>query len=217
MKNYDLIIFDWDGTLMDSIGRILGCLRNVAREMGLHQPPESALRDIIGMSLEQAMLTLFPDRPETEYPLLQQSYRDNYQRQAHIAIPLYQGIPELLSSLQQQDYQLAVATGKSRPGLDRSLAQTGLLPFFSHSRCADEAHSKPHPDMLQQLLAVTGVAAPRALMIGDSMLDMQMAHAAGVAAVGVSYGAHSREQLQSQHPKQIINEPLALLPWLQQP
>jgi phosphoglycolate phosphatase len=106
---------------------------------------------------------------------------------------------------------LAVATGKSRPGLDRSLRQTGLDQFFHLSRCADEAHSKPHPDMLQQLLAHTGVPASRALMVGDSILDLQMANAAGVAAVGVSYGAHSCEKLQLQNPKAIISEPLALL------
>ncbi|TCN90108.1 HAD-IA family hydrolase [Shewanella fodinae] len=211
MKHYDLIIFDWDGTLMDSIGRILACLRNVARDMGFIEPPEAAQRDIIGMSLAQAMQTLFPGRPSQEYPLMQQSYRDNYQRQAHVATPLYHGITELLTQLQQLQYQLAVATGKSRPGLDRSLQQTGLDQFFHLSRCADEAHSKPHPDMLQQLLAHTGVPASRALMVGDSILDLQMANAAGVAAVGVSYGAHSCEKLQLQNPKAIISEPLALL------
>ncbi|MCL1074911.1 HAD-IA family hydrolase [Shewanella dokdonensis] len=211
MKHYDLIIFDWDGTLMDSIGRILACLRNVASDMGLLEPSEAAQRDIIGMSLAQAMQTLFPGRPAQEYPLMQQSYRNSYQRQAHVATPLYAGITELLTQLQQQHYQLAVATGKSRPGLDRSLQQTGLDRFFQLSRCADEAHSKPHPDMLQQILAHTGVSAARALMVGDSVLDLQMANAAGVAAVGVSYGAHSREQLQLHRPKAIISEPLALL------
>ncbi|QUN04609.1 HAD-IA family hydrolase [Shewanella yunxiaonensis] len=215
MKHYDLIVFDWDGTLMDSIGRILACLRHVASDLGLIEPPESALRDIIGMSLDQAMQTLFPDRPAPEYALLQQSYRDNYHRQAHVATPLYAGITELLSTLQQQNYQLAVATGKSRPGLNRSLQQTGLDQFFAYSRCADEAHSKPHPDMLQQLLSHSGIPASRALMIGDSVLDLQMANAAGVAAIGVSYGAHTREKLRTQNPKGIINEPLALLSLLQ--
>ncbi|MCH1918876.1 HAD-IA family hydrolase [Shewanella sp. A3A] len=208
---YQLVVFDWDGTLMDSIGRIIDCLRDMSHDLDLETPSEQACRDVIGLSLSTAVNQLFPRVGSTTQEALQMRYRHHFARRADEPLPLFAGVEQLLTELQQRDIQLAVATGKSRAGLDRMLAQTGLGRFFSHSRTADEAQSKPHPDMLQQLLGVTGIAAKHSMMVGDSLLDLSMANSAGLAAVGVSYGAHGEQKLLSCQPKAVIHQPLELL------
>ena len=208
---YELVVFDWDGTLMDSIGRILECLRDMCHDLDLEVPSEQACRDIIGLSLPAAVNQLFPRISATSQEALQLRYRHHFQRRADEPLPLFDGIEQLLETLHGRGVQLAVATGKSRAGLDRMLAQTGLGRFFSHTRTADEAQSKPHPDMLQQLLHVTGIDARNSMMVGDSKLDLMMANSAGLAAVGVSYGAHGEQKLLSCEPKAVIHTPLELL------
>ncbi|WP_417763130.1 HAD-IA family hydrolase [Shewanella sp.] len=211
---YQLVVFDWDGTLMDSIGRIIDCLQDMSHDLDLEAPSEQACRDVIGLSLSKAVKQLFPRVGSTTLEALQLRYRYHFLRRADEPLPLFNGIEQLLTELQQRDIQLAVATGKSRVGLDRMLVQTGLDRFFSLSRTADEAQSKPHPDMLQQLLNVTGVAANKSMMVGDSQLDLSMANRAGLAAVGVSYGAHGEQKLLSCQPKAVIHQPLELLAYI---
>lgn len=210
-NTYELVVFDWDGTLMDSIGRILECLRDMSHDLDLEVPSEQACRDIIGMSLPAAVNQLFPRLSATSQEALQLRYRHHFQRRADEPLPLFDGTEQLLETLQQRGVQLAVATGKSRAGLDRMLAQTGLGRFFAHTRTADEAQSKPHPEMLQQLLDVTGAAATNSMMVGDSKLDLTMANNAGLTAVGVSYGAHGEQKLLTCQPKAVIHRPLELL------
>ncbi|KFZ38671.1 HAD family hydrolase [Shewanella mangrovi] len=209
-----MVVFDWDGTVMDSIGRILECLRDMCHDLDLDVPHEQACRDIIGLSLSTAVKQLFPRVSATTQEALQLRYRHHFLRRADEPLPLFDGIEQLLGELQQRDIELAVATGKSRAGLDRMLAQTGLGRFFRHTRTADEAQSKPHPDMLQQLLQATGHDANKSMMVGDSLLDLSMANSAGFSAVGVSYGAHGEQKLQCCNPKAVIHQPLELLQWL---
>ncbi|QSX35441.1 HAD-IA family hydrolase [Shewanella avicenniae] len=199
---------------MDSIGRILECLRDMCHDLDLEVPSEQACRDIIGLSLPAAVNQLFPRISATSQEALQLRYRHHFLRRADEPLKLFDGIEHLITELQQRGIELAVATGKSRAGLDRMLEQTGLGQYFSHTRTADDAQSKPHPDMLQQLLSVTGAAANKSMMVGDSQLDLKMANSAGMSAVGVAYGAHGEQKLQECNPKAVIYQPLDLLHWL---
>ncbi|WP_341504055.1 HAD-IA family hydrolase [Gallaecimonas sp. GXIMD4217] len=195
LTDTELVIFDWDGTLMDSVGRIVSSMQGAALALGLDKPSDQEVRDIIGMSLRPAVQTLFTDLEADGVERVVSAYRDQYLELNTTPTPLFSGVEAMLRELKSQGRQLAVATGKARPGLERVFKATGLKPLFTTSRTADEAQSKPHPDMLAQILAETGVAAKRALMIGDSTLDMHMAKSAGVRALGVSFGVHSPEHL----------------------
>jgi len=194
-KSFDLVVFDWDGTLMDSEAKIVRCLQEAARDVGIADPGPAAIRHIIGLGLAEAMHTLFPGESNERRAQLVERYREHFLRLDNTAMPLFPGVRAGLESLAQQGYLLAVATGKARRGLQRVLDETGLQHLFAASRCADETFSKPHPRMLEEILDCTGVTTGRAIMVGDTVYDMQMARHARVAGLAVSYGVHPRESL----------------------
>jgi phosphoglycolate phosphatase len=191
----DLIVFDWDGTLMDSEAKIVRCVQAAAADIGVSDPGPAAIRRIIGLGLSEAIGTLFPNESPTRRLQLIEHYRVHFLERDDTAMPLFPGVIEGLAGLAGRGYLLAVATGKSRRGLDRVLDQTGTGALFAATRCADEAFSKPHPQMLDDILDATGIERARALMVGDTVYDMQMAQNAGVAGLGVSYGVHARGEL----------------------
>lgn len=193
-QRFELIVFDWDGTLMDSAEMIVASVQAAARDLGLEPPLEERARHIIGLGLGEALRHALPDLPEAHYPELVARYRHHYLSRDH-ELTLFAGAAELVRELAERGHRLGVATGKSRVGLDRALAHTGLGEFFDATRCADECRSKPHPQMLLELMETLGVDPERTLMIGDTTHDLMMAQNAGVAAVAVGYGAHSRDVL----------------------
>ena len=192
---YDLIVFDWDGTLMDSERKIVRCMSAAAADLGLANPGAEAIRQIIGLGLDEAMAQLFPQAPASLRQRLVERYREHFLGLDQTDMPLFPGVEEGLACLAQGGLLLAVATGKARRGLDRVLHETGTGRYFAATRCADEALSKPHPRMLEDILEQTGVRRERALMVGDTTYDMLMARNAGMGALAVTYGVHSREQL----------------------
>ncbi len=198
MRHYDLIVFDWDGTVMDSAALIAETMQVAAVKVGMPPPPIERARYVIGLGLVAAVAHAVPNLPPERFPLLIQHYRDYYLPREHQLRP-FEGMEPLLQHLGHQGHLLAVATGKPRVGLDRSLLTTGLKKHFVATRCADEGHPKPNPDMLLYLIERAGVSAQRTLMIGDTSHDLMMAHAARVDAVAVTYGAQEREFL-LQHP-----------------
>lgn len=190
-----LLIFDWDGTLCDSLSRIVECLQLAADDAGLPIPEPDAARDIVGLGLREALNRLFPGIEDEYIEKLRVSYSAHFRRLDHNPSPFYPGALETLHRLKDDGYLLAVATGKSRRGLDRILAAHRLNCFFDDSRCADETASKPDPLMLRELLASLAVTPERSILIGDTEFDMEMAQRAQVARIGVSYGAHGAERL----------------------
>ncbi|NCO69888.1 MAG: HAD-IA family hydrolase [Shewanella vesiculosa] len=210
-KAFDLVIFDWDGTLMDTVGKIVSCMQNVAQELMLPIPSEQQVRDVIGLSLPQIMPILFADHQN------HQQIIDCYRRHhlaSELLTPLFDGVELLIRNLFDAGYHLAIATGKGRQGLDNVLALTGLGDYFHATRCADDAQSKPHPEMLYSLLAHFDVTADRAIMIGDSIHDLAMANNAGMASIGVSYGAHNESRLNLLNPRAIVDQPCAIRDYL---
>ena len=212
-KQFDLIVFDWDGTLMDSAGVIVASIQNAARDLGIAAPDDAACRQIIGLGLSEALMQLFPQMREADYPRLVERYRHHYLGQ-DTEIPLFAGAEAIVRDLHAADYLLAVATGKSRKGLDRVLDHTGLRAYFHATRCADECFSKPHPEMLQQLMDELGASRSRTLMIGDTSHDLQMASNAGVPALAVSYGAHEKQDLMAHAPLGCVDNVEELKAWL---
>ncbi len=207
MKNrFELIIFDWDGTLCNSIDGIVSCLQQSAANLKLETPSIRHSRNVIGLSLAQAMMELFPQQSPQIIDALVNEYRTLYLSGATEADPLFDGVPELLVNLRDTGYQLAVATGKSRRGLNQAMADTDMVERFDLSCCGDESASKPAPDMLYKLLSESGIKAEKALMIGDSWLDLEMARNAGVASVAVSSGVHSRDELMPYNPLLCVDE-----------
>ncbi|RUO44045.1 HAD family hydrolase [Aliidiomarina taiwanensis] len=210
-----LIIFDWDGTLMDSVPRIVSCMQKTARAAKLTPPSPAAVHDVIGLSLPVALAQLFPEqRTETEQERLTSLYRYYYVEEDTTPTPLFDGVEHMLSDLKQRGARLAVATGKARRGLDRVWQETNTGHFFSSSYCACEAESKPHPEMLQRILAEQQETPENSVMIGDSKFDLRMAAAAQIASVGVTYGVHGREVLAAESPRYIAASPRALHTWL---
>lgn len=192
---YQLVVFDWDGTLMDSAGRIVACVQAAAREAGVAEPSPEAAREIIGLGLDEAIDALF-DRPADHLARrIRDAYRAHWLDDKLAPAPLFEGAGEMLAALEDQGYLLAVATGKSRRGLDKALRETGLGQRFVFTRCADEAYSKPHPQMLLDILERTGVDAADTVVVGDTEYDMAMAGNAGASALGVSHGVHEPGRL----------------------
>ncbi len=212
-QRYDLLIFDWDGTLMDSAGAIVAAIQNACRDLGLAVPADKACRSIIGLGLSEALAALLPELPVAEHGRLVDRYRHHYLGQDH-AIPLFAGVAQALPELVRSGHLLAVATGKSRKGLERALSHSGLTPCFAATRCADECPSKPHPAMVLEILQTTGVAPERALVIGDTSHDMAMARNAGVAALAVAYGAHEAPELRACAPLAVLGNFAELRAWL---
>jgi phosphoglycolate phosphatase len=184
-----LIVFDWDGTLMDSTAAIVNCIQAAARDLGLPVPDKERAAYVIGLSLHEAMQTVIPGMDAALYPRMVERYRHHYLIKDH-ELTLFDGVREMLNELSELGYFLAVATGKSRVGLNRALDAAKLLSVFDATRCADETFSKPHPAMLQELTRELGQDMKRTVMIGDTTHDLQMARNAGAAAIAVHYGAH---------------------------
>ncbi|HHQ4592840.1 TPA: HAD-IA family hydrolase [Aeromonas veronii] len=224
MQEIRLAIFDWDGTLMDSVGRIVACVQGAARDCELAVPAPAQIRQIIGLSLDVAMSRLFPLNSgcgcgcgcgcgsafdERQIAVLIDRYRHHYLHDATPS-PLFSGAGELLHDWRSRGLQLAVATGKSRSGLDRVLDETGLRPLFVTSRGADEARSKPDPLMLEQILNELGLSTRQAVMIGDSVHDMAMAEAIAMPRIGVTWGVDSRDALSRHGPVAVVDSMTAL-------
>lgn len=213
MSGYDLVIFDWDGTLMDSTGLIASCIQHACRDMGLAVPAEEEAKWVIGLGFLQSVEHVAPGLDRARQVELAESYRRHFVAREHEA-PLYEGIPVLLEELRRRERRLAVATGKARRGLDRALAATGLGPLFEATRCADEGFPKPHPDMVLHLLEATGVEASRALVVGDTTHDLELAANAGVDAVAVTYGAHDEAHLRARAARHYAETVEDLRRWL---
>ena len=212
-RAFDLIVFDWDGTLIDSTALIAGSLQLAAGDVGLTVPSFQDAQHVIGLSLADAMAWLFPDLAPDQYRALIERYRFHFLKRDH-EVALFNGVRELLNALRQDGYLLAVATGKARHALDRALQQADLTRHFDATRCADETFSKPHPKMLLELMEELMVEPARALMIGDTTHDMQMASNAGAAMIAVTCGAHPQEQLLQEPHLAILPDVSALPEWL---
>lgn len=212
-KRFELIIFDWDGTLMDSAALIVDSLQAAARDLGLTPPSDERARHIIGLGLVDALRYAIPELEADRYREAAERYRHHYLRRDG-ELSLFEGVADLMAELAQAEHYLAVATGKSRVGLDRALQDSGLGVFFHATRCADECHSKPHPQMVEQLMAEFGVAPEATLMIGDTTHDLQMAKNAGVASLAVAYGAHRRETLEAEAPLHCAGSIAEMKAWL---
>ncbi len=212
-RQFDLIAFDWDGTLFDSTRIIVRCIQQAVRDVGGQMPSDKDAAYVIGMGLMQALAYAAPDVPQDKYPELGARYRHHYSaRQDDIS--LFDGVLPLLADLRSRQHWLTVATGKSRRGLDEALQAVELKGMFDGSRTADETASKPHPRMLQELMAEFGVAPTRMLMIGDTTHDLQMAMNAGCASVGVSYGAHAPDAFAELQPRFVAHSVRELHGWL---
>ncbi|WP_412480217.1 HAD family hydrolase [Azonexus sp. IMCC34839] len=212
---YPLVVFDWDGTLLDSAGAIVRAIQAACRDLELPVPDDARARHVIGLGLADAMRHAVPDLPVERYQAMVDRYRFHYLASDH-ELTLFAGVPEMLRRLRDDGHMLAIATGKSRLGLDRALDHSGLRPLFQGSRCADECHSKPHPQMLEELMLEFGVAQAEMVMIGDTSHDLGMARNAGVDALGVTYGAHPHDHLLEYSPVACLHSVAELDRWLLQ-
>lgn len=210
---YELVVFDWDGTLLDSAGAIVKAIQAACRDLDLPVPDNARASHVIGLGLADAMRHAVPDLAPENYQAMVDRYRFHYLSGDH-ALTLFDGVPAMLARLHAAGHILAVATGKSRLGLERALDHSGLRPFFSASRCADECHSKPHPQMLEELMAEFGVADSATVMIGDTSHDLLMASNAGVDALAVTYGAHPHDHLLDHAPLACLHTVRELDDWL---
>jgi len=213
-RQFDLIAFDWDGTLYDSTQIIVRCIQAAVTDVGGQTPSQAQAAYVIGMALMPALAHAAPDVPKEKYPLLGERYRHHY-AQHHNDLSLFEGVLPLLQALHERQHLLAVATGKSRKGLDEALHQVALRGIFDASRTADETAGKPDPRMLHELMTELGVVPERTLMIGDTTHDLQMANNAGCASVGVSYGAHGPSGLEDLRPRAVVHSVAELHAWLQ--
>lgn len=211
--NYDLVIFDWDGTLMDSTRLIARSLQRACEDVGIPVPSERDALFVIGLNMRDSFRHVAPMLDREGQERLSERYRHHFLAGENEA-PLFPGVREMLAELHRRGWRLAVATGKARRGLERALDTTGLREWFEATRCADEGFAKPHPDMLLMLLDMTGVEPHRALMVGDTTHDLELAANAGVDAVAVSYGAHHEELLLSRPAKARCASVSALHAWL---
>lgn len=208
-----LIIFDWDGTVSDSTAKIVRCVQLAAKELGLPILAPLAIKEIIGLSLVNAVAQLYPQLTLEEVEALAQAYSRHYVDDAEVP-GFYPGALEALESLHSDGFSLAVATGKSRKGLDRVLDQLGVSQLFSYSRCADESASKPDPLMLTEILLESSRCHTQALMVGDTEFDMAMAQALDMPRAAVSYGAHHIDRLKRYDPELCVDNLALMVPWL---
>jgi phosphoglycolate phosphatase len=208
-----LVVFDWDGTLMDSTGQIVAAAMVTIRDLGLPERPPEAVRDIIGLGLREGWHRLFPELDADGFAAFVDAYRERFLSPAFQTARLFERAAEVVEELADRGLLLAVATGKSRRGLDRDLDNSGLVRFIHASRTADETRSKPDPAMLRELMQQLAVDPESTLMVGDTEWDLEMARRAGVASVGAAYGAHARERLERYQPMACI-EAIEALPAL---
>ncbi|HEU6454334.1 MAG TPA: HAD-IA family hydrolase [Roseateles sp.] len=214
-QRFDLIAFDWDGTLFDSTALIARCIQRAAVDIGLPEPEFERAKYVIGLGLRDALEHAVPGLPEDRYPDLGQRFRHHYLASEH-ELSLFEGTLDMLAALKGRHHWLAVATGKNRAGLDRVLASSDLGHMFDGTRTADETRSKPHPQMLLELMREFGVEPERTLMIGDTTHDLLLAQNAGAASVGVSFGAHDHETFAEHKPLFVAHSMRELHDWLVQ-
>lgn len=201
-----IAIFDWDGTLCDSVEHIVSAMLDAALELEVEPPGAADVRNIVGLGLPQALATLFPAMDAANRDRFASAYSRHFASPKRGEPLLFKGAMDTLEGLRARGVELAVATGKSRRGLDRVLCALGMSDFFDATRCADETHSKPHPRMLHEIMTLRQKAADQVLMIGDSEYDLAMAREAGVRSVGVSFGVHDSGRLATYEPLAIIDE-----------
>lgn len=211
---YRLIVFDWDGTIIDSAATIAECIRESARDMRLPVPSMERASHVIGLGLHDSLRTAVPELQPHQYPDFVAHYRRHFLSRED-SMALFAGMEDLLKELKDR-HLLAIATGKSRRGLDRALAATGVGPYFASSRCADETSPKPHPAMLLELMQELGFSRNQVLMIGDTSHDLEMARAAEVDSVAVTYGAHPETGLKACGPTGCVSSVKDLKAWLTQ-
>jgi len=211
--DYRLLIFDWDGTLMDSEAQIVRCMQAAMVDMGLPVLEPPRIRDIIGLGLKEAIDRLFPGQDDGFHARMVERYRHHWLGSG-TGSELFEGAEHTLVELRERGYLLAVATGKGRQGLDKVLVETGLGQLFDATRCSDETRSKPDPLMLQEIMTVLDVTPDRALMVGDTEYDMVMARRAGVDAMAVGYGVHAPERLREHGPLDCLERIDRLVSWL---
>lgn len=212
-RQFDLLIFDWDGTLMDSTAAIAGSIRKACADLDLPVPTQEEASHIIGLGLTNAIAALLPELPPDEYPRLIARYRYHFLRQDGL-LTLFDGVADAIPRLHKIGHTVTVATGKNRVGLERALDTSRLRPYFHATRCADESISKPHPAMILELMEAFGVPPQRTLMIGDTSHDLLMAQNAGVASIGAGYGAHDKESLRDFSPLYVADDFAGLSQWL---
>lgn len=213
-KRFDLIIFDWDGTLIDTIDWIVSCLQNAAVQCRFKVPDPQAAKDVIGLSIDNATRHLFPDATDEDRKRFITHYSRAFFSKRLSRADLFDGVFEMLNRLKENDYRLAVATGKGRKGLQEALRQTETEHLFDITRCADETASKPDPFMLREIIGYLDIPSERALMVGDSIHDLQMARNAGVASVAVACGAHGQELLKQHNPLSCLTRTSQLLEFI---
>ena len=212
-RKFDLIAFDWDGTLFDSTALIVRCIQSACRDLGVAVPSDVDAAHVIGLGLHDALRHVTPDLPPERVNELGRRYRHHYLARQHELV-LFEGTLEMLHALKQRQHFLAVATGKNRAGLNQALGQSDLHGLFDATRTADETASKPHPLMLQELIAQLGTSPERTLMIGDTTHDLLLASNAGTASVGVSYGAHDHAAFEAHGPLFVAHSTRELHHWL---
>lgn len=208
-----LIVFDWDGTLMDSEAQIVSCLHAAIADLQLAPMDDDTVKNVIGLGLREAIDTLVPGRDDRFHRAFVDFYREHWYRSGSSS--LFEGARETLEYLKQQNLLLGIATGKARRGLERVLDETGLNGFFDATRCADEAPSKPHPKMLQELMAVLDVAPEQTVMVGDTEYDMEMATNAGTGKIAVNTGVHSAERLHRHSPLVCLDRLCDMQSWIE--
>jgi len=205
LSNYKLVIFDWDGTLMDSVERIVSSMQSAAKTVGLVVPSNEAVQNIIGLSLPIALEILFEDISDSQSEAMIVQYKYQYLEGDNTPTPLFTGAIELLDGLKQQKTLMAVATGKGREGLNRVISVTNTRHYFQTTRCAGEMPSKPDPTMINTILTELNIDANEAVMIGDTSHDLKMAQAAGIDSIGVTFGVHDEAVLAKFKPKAIVS------------
>lgn len=213
-NRFDLLVFDWDGTLINTIDWIAYCLQTAAEHCGCAIPDVQAAKNVIGLSIQEATSTLHPNVNANTHEQLVQHYSRLYLSKQLSQNDLFPDVIDMLVILKQAGYQLAVATGKTRHGLQEALHATATKDLFCVTRCADETASKPNPQMLLEIMQVTNCTPERTLMIGDSIHDLQMAHNARISSVGVCCGAHSKDNLQQYEPLLCLTHTTELLAYL---
>ncbi|MGS2716598.1 HAD family hydrolase [Eionea flava] len=209
-----LLIFDWDGTLSDSTSKIVTCLQKAAASAGFPVLEDAVICNIIGLGLPEAMARLYPELGDDQKESIRSHYVEHFLAADQIPSPFFEGVEEGLATLRCAGFAMAVATGKSRRGLDRVLERLSMQAYFDASRCADETKSKPDPLMLQELLKQMKVSCDRALMVGDTEYDMEMARNANVHRVAVSYGAHHIDRLQPYQPIKSVDHFSDFVDWV---
>lgn len=214
MKRYRAVVFDWDGTVMNSTHAIVASIQGACADLGLPVPGARQASWVIGLSLESALYHVVPTLTADLFPNFQERYRAHY-FSLDGSLPLFDGMSELLHALRAQGILLAVATGKTRVGLDRVLAQSSMQQHFDVTRCADESFGKPHPAMLLEIMETLGLAPHEMLMVGDTTHDIQMACNAGVDGLAVTYGAHDLEALGACEPVAMVDSVAQMSKWLE--